>query len=768
MHKNRSYSCVDARVMRSASCWSDHMLVRAKLVFCARAFRSQKSSSSRRRPCTAHQLHTKPDVQSKFQHQINANIQPLCDRSFCDDLDPEEDWATIPQVMLEAAEKSVGHDRRAQQDWFVAASHTIQPLIDQKNIAHNLFLKSPSEQHRCAFRASQRAVRDAVRLAKENWICDLASRAEDAVHNGRARWGCIRALSSVFAGRKAIPSTSIIDEEGNALVSPAAVTARWGRHFSGLFNVAGTFNDETVEAVPQRQVRNDLDKPPTLGELTAAIKHMKLGKASGSTGILPEMVACGGENLHICLLNVMVAVWHSGDVVNDWRDAEIVPVPKKGNLRLCDNWRGISLLDIVGKLFARVIQDRVQMIAEDVLPDSQCGFRKGRGCNDMVFVARQLIEKSVEHDDQLCVLFVDLRQAYDSIPRTSLWSILSKLGVPPKMLKVIQSLHEGMSAAMRVSTASSDSFPVNNGLRQGCTLAPVLFNLYFAVVMDAWRSTCKCAGIPVSYKIGRKLVGDRTAKSRLSQCTITESQFADDAALYTHSVTDMDAAAALFVTVATQFGLTVSFGKTKCMVINADPPPTGCLTLADGDIEIVNEFTYLGSCITRGVTHGTTTTTMVVPLFVQDGPPNSSEKAIKKFKDLRTCTKASRSFGALRSAVFGNRHISVSTKTHVYSAVVLSTLLYGCESWAVKATDTRRLSVFHNRCARFILGRQHKSEQWNEHLSTDAVILGAGWFAIRTGGQWRSAVKDAPSVTGWGMSDDTYLVPLNTEVRIVW
>ena len=193
------------------------------------------------------------------------------------------------------------------------------------------------------------------------------------------------------------------------------------------------------------------------------------------------------------------------------------------------------------------------------------------------------------------------------------------------------------------------------------------------------------------------------AKSRLSQCTITESQFADDAALYTHSVTDMDAAAALFVTVATQVALTVSFGKTKCMVISDDPPPTGCLTLADGDIEIVNEFTYLGSCIT-----------------------NDGQLSVEVSSRL---AKASRSFDALRSAVFGNRHISVRTKTHVYSAVVLSTLLYGCESWAVKATDTRRLSVFHNRCARFILDVS-KSEQWNEHLSNAVTLERAGLRSV--------------------------------------
>ena len=80
-------------------------------------------------------------------------------------------------------------------------------------------------------------------------------------------------------------------------------------------------------------------------------------------------------------------VWECGVVHGDWRDADIVPIPKKGDLSSCDNWRGISLLD-VGKLFARLLNDRLQSLAEDVLPDSQCGFRKGRSCTDMIFVAQ--------------------------------------------------------------------------------------------------------------------------------------------------------------------------------------------------------------------------------------------------------------------------------------------------------------------------------------------------------------------------------------------
>ena len=75
------------------------------------------------------------------------------------------------------------------------------------------------------------------------------------------------------------------------------------------------------------------------------------------------------------------------------------------------------------------------------------------------------------------MLFVDLKKAYDSIPRHTLWLVLEKCGVPPTMLRVIRSFHEGMGAVVRVGTTTTDSVEVQNGLRQGCTLAPSLFNL---------------------------------------------------------------------------------------------------------------------------------------------------------------------------------------------------------------------------------------------------------------------------------------------------
>ena len=94
----------------------------------------------------------------------------------------------------------------------------------------------------------------------------------------------------------------------------------------------------------------------------------------------------------------------------EWADATIIPIPKKGDLSVCDNWRGIALLEVVGKVVARIIQARLQKLAEEELPESQCGFREGRGCSDMIFTVRQLVEKSIEHRSKQFIIFVDLKK----------------------------------------------------------------------------------------------------------------------------------------------------------------------------------------------------------------------------------------------------------------------------------------------------------------------------------------------------------------------
>lgn len=137
----------------------------------------------------------------------------------------------------------------------------------------------------------------------------------------------------------------------------------------------------------------ELAECPTLSELEQAVSRMSNGKAAGASGILSELLKAGGPTLMAALLDLVHDIWISEAVPQEWVDCNLVPIPKKGNLALCDNWRGIALLEVVGKAVASLIQRRLQTLAEDILPDTQCGFRRGRSCTDMVFTVRQITEK---------------------------------------------------------------------------------------------------------------------------------------------------------------------------------------------------------------------------------------------------------------------------------------------------------------------------------------------------------------------------------------
>ena len=696
MREGQRMFCTDVKVMRGANCWSDHRLVRAKL-----RINSNHSHSNKRDKPAPFAVHKLRD--SAYRDRYRESLtKHLTEAPHNVESTAENSWEFLKSCIWKAGEEILGRERKTQPDWFQENAEYLKPIIESKNRAHNQMIRTNSVATRKEFRRQQRIVKSAVDRAKEEWIKRIASEGEKAKKDGRTRWESIRKLQTAHAGRRSSRSTAILKEDGELTKNPEEVRSRWYRHFSNILNIPSEYCEAVVDNLPPQPIRSDLDDdPPTDEELESALNKLKLGKAGGKTGIAPELVVHGGADLWDRMLELMREIWKEKRVVEDWKDAEIVPIPKKGNLQSCDNWRGISLLDVAGKVFARIIQERLQIIAESVLPDSQCGFRKNRGCVDMIFTSRQLVEKTLEHDDSLFVLFVDLKKAYDSVPRNALWKVLGKVGVPPTMLQIIKSFHDGMKADVRVGATSTDSIEVKNGLRQGCTLAPTLFNIYYSVVVSSWRDKCPLAGVNVRFKHGRKLVGDRTAKSRLNVVKITESQFADDTATYATSRDAFEHSTTEFVRTAKDWGMTVSIDKTKGMVIgkNVAESDVESIQTGSGAVEVVDSFPYLGSIV------------------ASDGDVTSELSA--------RIAKAARAFGCLRKPIFQNSNLSLSTKRAVYRAMVMSVLLYGAETWTIKANHVKRLRSFHNRCIRSILGIT-RYQQWKERITSKRLAAEFG------------------------------------------
>ena len=219
-------------------------------------------------------------------------------------------------------------------------------------------------------------------------------------------------------------------------------------------------------------------------ELSKAIDNLASGKAPGSDGIPPDLIKHCKTTLLLPLHVVLCQCWQERSVPQDTRDAKIITLYKnKGERSDCNNYRGIFLLTVVGKVFAGVILIRLQRLTEQVYPESQCGFRAGRSTADMIFSLRQLQEKCREQNMPLYVAFIDSPKAFDLIGRDGLFKVLQRIGCPPKLQNLIESFHCNMKGTVQFNGGSSEPFDIRSGVKQGCVLAPTVFRIFFALVL---------------------------------------------------------------------------------------------------------------------------------------------------------------------------------------------------------------------------------------------------------------------------------------------
>ena len=245
-----------------------------------------------------------------------------------------------------------------------------------------------------------------------------------------------------------------------------------------------------AEGLDQWPENMPLGVQPTMQEPTDAIRSLANRKTVGPDGVSVELfnIPLNDDSaLRLRLLDIVVRIWRGGEVPQQWKDAMIMVLHKKKDRTECGNSRGISLVVHAGKILLKIIARRLNEYCGRVgiLPEKQSGFRPNRSTTDMMFVIRRLQELARKKRIPLYVCLIDLTKAYNSVDRTLLWTVLARFGVPQKTISVIRQYHDGMRACVRLDDrVYSRWFAVEQGLRQGCVLAPLLFNIFFAAVIN--------------------------------------------------------------------------------------------------------------------------------------------------------------------------------------------------------------------------------------------------------------------------------------------
>uniref|UniRef100_A0A8C6PHS8 Reverse transcriptase domain-containing protein n=1 Tax=Nothobranchius furzeri TaxID=105023 RepID=A0A8C6PHS8_NOTFU len=546
----------------------------------------------------------------------------------------------------------------------------VRDAVKLKKESHQIFLACGTPEAADGYRQSRRNAARVVAKA-ETWAWEEFGETmeQDFRTASRRFWSTIQRLR----GEQCATNT-IYSGDSVLLTSTQDVVDRWAEYFEDLLNPTDMSSSEEADS-------GDFELASQISgaEVTEVVKKLLCGKAPGVDEIRPEFLKAL-DVVGLCWLTRLCNIaWTSGAVPLDWQTGVVVPLFKKGDRRVCSNYRGITLLSLPGKVYSGVLERRVRRIVEPQIQEEQCGFRPGRGTLDQLYTLRGILEGAWEFAQPVYMCFVDLEKAFDRVPRGALWGVLREYGIPGPLIRAVRSLYDRCQSLVRIAGSKSGSFPVRVGLRQGCPLSPILFITF----MD---------------RISRRSQG--VEGIRFGGLRIRSLLFADDVVLLASSKRDLQLSLERFAAECEAAGMRISSSKSETMVLIWKR--VECLfRVGDEVLPQVVEFKYLWVLFT-------------------------SEGKLEREIDRRIGAASAVMQVLYRSAVM-KRELSQKAKLSIYQSVYVPTLTYCHELWVVTERTRSRIQVaeisFLRRMVGLSLGDRVRSSVIQEGLGVDPLLL---------------------------------------------
>jgi hypothetical protein len=446
---------------------------------------------------------------------------------------------------------------------------------------------------------------------------------------------------------------------------------RWVRHFSEL----STFSPDNEECIADDEgayqsgrANNDIsfDLPTyiTREMIVQSIKRLKRHKASGIDGIKNEIIIYSSPYVIEILELLFNKMLKSSYFPEQWNLVMIVPLFKSGNQQDPNNFRGISLLSCLGKLFCLILYDCIYCKAEGagMLSDLQGGYRRRRGCREQSFLFLSTLFSVKRQRGRHCYCaFVDFKKAYDSVCHSILWDRLTSLGLGPKLVRLLQSIYSKVKCSVRHGSKLSSFFNYIIGVRQGCVLSPLVFNLF----IDELTKILEQGG------------GD-LAGVRVGDLLIFTLLYCDDVVLIAGDPDHLQTLLHSLERFCASSSMCVNIKKTKIMAFFSRNRSFSFL-FNNQPLDMVSEFKYLGCFFDSNLSF---------KFHVEAAVRRAEKASFSFFADIKNL-----------------RNMKISMKLSLYKTLVLPVLLYNVEVWGPLLTKSNlcKLERFHLSCLRRIL-----------------------------------------------------------------
>ena len=464
--------------------------------------------------------------------------------------------------------------------------------------------------------------------------------------------------------------------DGTKKSEPKVSMSEFENHFKNLNQTDNTNNTQTHDFDPgsiDPSTIQEFNLDFTIEEITKNISDLNNNKSEGLDFVKNEYIKNCPPTVVELIVKIFNLILRTGHVPYDWSVGLIVPIfKKKGSPFDPGNYRGITLLSCLGKLFTLSVNIRLTQFAtnQGIIGEEQAAFREGYSTMDHAFVLNELINIYLHNNKRLYGCFIDYKKAFDTINRNALWSKVIENGINGKILKVIYNMYETAKSCVKQQSMISGLFACNMGVRQGENLSPLLFAIFLNDFEISLSS--KYNGLTSITDLSR-ILGTDNIEFFINMYLLL---YADDTLVMAESPAELQLALDEVDVYCKKWGLSINQTKTEVVIFSRGKVKTQFnFKIGDINLKTQGEYCYLGTIF------------------------NFNGKFTKAIEERITPARKAM-FGLNAKAV--NLLLPPDIHIDLFEKMISPILLYGCEVWGY--SNLEPLEVFYRSFIKRVLG----------------------------------------------------------------